>query len=280
MYYDLLIAGNKEFTQGVSRTIGHKSKRLQSVITYLNAVQATKNAKTVSDLLKAINQWRNLDPREFATRGGTNGIVYRLWMEARQALENNFHAVCTYANPMAPNLGPGVTLLGVYVPEGEGHIEICHGFAYRWAIAAGKMAEAPDLPARRNGRAPFNADTAAPVLYPNGFASLPSARVNGVTQLLPGDIISMWVTPVAPPEVAANDLPPPQLGHSLIARTATVWYSANNAGTFGVGTGRSEINTANNFGMFAGHQVGWVGDGSQWMRPDGVALDVVYLRLP
>ena len=88
-------------------------------------------------------------------------------------------------------------------------------------------------------------------------------------QLQAGDVVAMFSG------VAAGA---PSLGHSLIAETATTWFSANNAGTFGVGTGRTRIDTTQNFGVIAGHQVGWIGAGNQWMRPDGIVVDVVYRR--
>jgi hypothetical protein len=160
---------------------------------------------------------------------------------------------------------PGDTLLGVYVPEGEGHVEICHAFAYRWFIAAGRMNENPNLPAVGGA---YNANTVPPVLYPLGYAGYPAVRVGGAMQLQAGDVVAMF-----------SGVPgAPALGHSLIAETATTWFSANNAGTFGVGTGRSRIDTTQNFGVFAGHQVGWVDAGNQWRRPDGIIVHVVYRR--
>jgi hypothetical protein len=220
-------------------------------------------------LLNALHDWRTQDPREFANRGGTTGVAYRLWMEAKQILENRYHVVFPHPHPPMPPNCPGTELLGVYVPEGEGHIEICHGFAYRWAIASGMIPEDHALPARSNFGA-FNAANSTPVLYPAGYAGYPAARIGGVMQTQPGDIVAMFVVP-PPPH-------PPSLGHSLIAETATVWFSANNAGTFGVGTGRSRIDTAGVFGVIAGHHVGWVGATNQWMRPDGHAVSVVYRR--
>ena len=65
-------------------------------------------------------------------------------------------------------------------------------------------------------------------------------------QLRAGDIVAMYLV------VGGT----PSLGHSLIAETPTVWVSANNAGTLGVGTRRSQIETTQNLGVFAGHQVG------------------------
>jgi len=128
------------------------------------------------------------------------------------------------------------------------------------------MNEDPTLPAVGGA---YNAGTVPPVLYPLGFAGYPAARVAGVMQTQPGDVIAMW---------SGGAAGAPALGHSLIAETSTTWFSANNAGTFGVGTGRTRIDTTQNFGVFAGNQVGWIGAGSQWRRPDGIVVDVVYRR--
>lgn len=271
MYFEMLVRGNTEFVNGVKRTFGTKSSRLKTVIAAVVAAQNVQNSANLLALLNAMQVWRIRDPKEFSNRGSTNGIAYRLWMEAKQAYMNLHHGVFASPNPPKPAGCPGDELLGVYVPEGEGHMEICHGFAYRWAIAAGKIAESPVLtPSRTSGV--FNAENSTPVLYPAGYAGYPAARVGGVMQTQPGDIVAMFVVPPAPN--------PASLGHSLIAKTATKWFSANNAGTFGVGTGRSLIDTAAAFPMFAGHQVGWVGNGNQWMRPDGESLHVVYRRIP
>lgn len=271
MYFDIITPGNNEFTQSVSRFVGFKSTRLKNVISALETAQKVPNAQSLLAVLNALQVWRNQDPNEFAARGNTNGVAYRLWMEAKQALQNRYHQAFPQPNPARPGGCPGVDLLGVYVPEAEGHVEICHGFAYRWAIAAGKINEAPALPARAN-IVGFNGPNSTPVLYPGGYAALPAARAGGVINLIPGDIVAMFVVPPAPH--------PPALGHSLIAETSTTWYSANNAGTFGVGTGRSRIDTTGNFGAFGGNQVGWVDGGNQWMRPDGHAVHVVYRRIP
>lgn len=271
MYYELLAPGNTEFADNVKRTVGFKSGRLEYVITKVVAAQGNPSPVTLQALLNAMHSWRNQDPHEFSNRGGTNGVAYRLWIEAKQALNNLYHIQFPHPNPPMPPGCPGTELLGVYVPEGEGHVEICHGFAYRWAIAAGKIAESAALPARRNMTA-FNGQNCKPVLYPAALHSYPLARAGGVMRTQPGDIIAMFVAP-RPPE-------PGVLGHSLIAATATAWFSANNAGTFGVGTGRSRIDTAAAFPNIAGYQMGWVGAGNKWMRPDGVEMHVVYRRIP
>ncbi len=272
MYYELLAPENTEFAQGVSRTFGFKSARLKNVIAAVDAAQNVHGQVALLALLNAMHTWRTRDPREFAKRGGSRGVAYRLWMEAKQLLANRHHHAFPQPNPPVPPVCPGTTLLGVYVPEAEGHLEICHGFAYRWAIAAGKIPESPALQARGNIGTAFNAANSTPILYPAGYAGYPAARAGGVMQTQPGDIVAMFVVPPAPL--------PPYLGHSLIAETSTTWYSANNAGTFGVGTGRTRIDTADDFEAFDGHQTGWVGAGNQWMRPDGQVVFVVYRRIP
>jgi hypothetical protein len=271
MYYELLAPGNTDFVQNVGRLLGFKSARLTNVIAAIEAAQKVPGPATLRALLDAMHLWRTQDPHEFSNRGGTDGVAYRLWMEAKQALANRYHQVLPYPNPLMPFGCPGTELLGIYVPDGGGHREICHAFAYRWAIAAGKIRETPTLPARRYVGT-FNAANSTPVLYPAGYAGYPPARIRGVMQTQPGDIIAMFVVP-PPPH-------PASLGHSLIAETATVWFSANNAGTFGVGTGRSQIDTARAFPVIGEIHVGWVGEGNQWMRPDGHAVHVVYRRIP
>ncbi len=270
MYKVMLEQGDTEFVTGIDRGfLRHRTSRLSRVVEKLLAAQANLTAATLGDLLTALFAWRNNETIEYAGRGGTDGVAYRLWMEAKQMYMNRFHFNAPTPDPPIPPNCPGDVLLGVYVPPGEGHVEICHGFAYRWAIAAGKIAEDPALSAK-NG--PFNADLVTPVLYPLGHAGYPAARVAGAIMLRAGDIVAMFIVPPAHP--------PWGLGHSLIAVTPTTWFSANNAGTFGVGTGRSQIDTTVNFGIFMGHQVGWVGTENRWMRPDGIQVDVVYRRIP
>lgn len=270
MYFDLLAPGNPEFVQSVGRVFGTRSARLTQVISAFESAQKVFSQASLLALLNALYAWRTQDPREFANRGGTNGVAYRLWMEARQFLANRHHQAFPQQNPSMPAGCPGTELLGIYVPEGEGHVEICHAFAYRWAIAAGKMPESPALPARRSSGS-YNAANVTPVLYPAGYTGYPPVRAGGVLQTQPGDIIAMFDNPNPPQQM--------KLGHSLIAETASIWFSANNAGTFGVGTGRTRINTAGPFPVIAGNQVGWVGAGNQWLRPDGQIVHVVYRRL-
>ena len=107
-------------------------------MTALKAVQNLRNAQNLQALYKAMHNWRTNEPKEFANRGGPDGVAYRLWMEAKQTLKNLFHRAFPESDPPKPATCPGDLILGIYVPEGEGHTEICHGFAYRWVIAAGK----------------------------------------------------------------------------------------------------------------------------------------------
>jgi hypothetical protein len=270
MYAVMLAPGNTDFVTAIDRIFPRfRSSRLKAVVAALETAQKVPGVQSLTGLLGALHLWRTGEPNEYTNRGGSQGVGYRLWMEAKQMLHNRFNLNAPGADPPIPPNCPGNTVLGVYVPEAEGHMEICHGFAYRWAIAAGKIVENPALPAAAPGSV-FNAGNVTPVLYPLGYANYPAARAGGAMQLQPGDIVAMFVVPPVPH--------PPSLGHSLIAITATTWFSANNAGTFGVGTGRSQIDTTQNFGIFAGHQVGWVDGSNQWMRPDGHAVHVVYRR--
>lgn len=267
MYFEMLANGDTEFAEAVRRgALRWKTRRLDNVVLAVQAAQLAPNAANLNALLNSMHVWRTREPDEFANRGGTRGVAYRLWMEAKQALHNNHGQVFPQPDPLMPPLCPGVVLNGIYVPEGEGHAEICHGFAYRWAVAAGKMPLNPALPARKNYGV-FNPANSTPVLYPAGYAAYLPARVNGVMQTQPGAIVGMFL--VVPPQL-------PELKHSLIAETASAWYSANNVGSFGVGTGRSRIDTAGAFPLYGEHQVGWVEGGARWRRPDGVVLEVIH----
>lgn len=268
MYYVMLEPGNSDFVDGVTRAFPRfRSKRLDAVITALDAAQRNHTAPTLRTLLTGMDTWSNQDPKEFANRGGTKGVAYRLWMEAKQALKDNFNQNFPGNNPQPPQNCPGTTLLGVYVPEGEGQMEICHGFAYRWAVAAGKIPEDLVITARRGTT--YNGTNMMRVLYPGGYNTLLPARVGGMMQLQAGDIIALFTPPIHRGQG-------PALAHSLIAKTATTWFSANNAGTFGVGTGRTEINTTQNFG----HGCGWLGNDDQFRTVTGNVAHVVYRRIP
>lgn len=263
MYLDMLAPNSNEFEAGINRSFPqHRTRRLDSVVAALTMAQGRPVGVNLRALLDRMHEWRNGEPNEFRNRGGTNGVAYRLWMEAKQALRNNFGQVHGQPVPAAPPACPGSAIGGVYVPPGEGNAEICHGFAYRWAIAAGKLRETVSA---ARGMA-YNGGNMLPVLYPGGGAAYPAARAGGVLQIQAGDIIGMF-----------NGM---ALGHSLIAEGPNLWFSANNAGTFGMGVGRQRVDVNAAFPVIGMIHTGWVGAGSQWMRPDGVALTVVYRRIP
>ncbi len=262
MYHELLSAGNGEFVQRVGRQFGFKSTRLTNVIAAMEAAQKIPGAQSLLALLNAMHVWRTQDPQEFANRGGTNGVAYRLWMEAKQALANRHHQAFPQPNPPMPLGCPGVTINGIYVPQ-AGHMEICHGFAFRWAVAAGKL---PPNQAMTGPDAVHNGPNMLPLLYPGGAAAFPAARAGGMLQVQAGDIVGMFLGAA--------------LGHSLIAESPNLWFSANNVGSFGGSVGRSQINVNAAFGMFMGHQCGWVGHGNQWRRPENVIVNVIYRRIP
>lgn len=270
MYLVLLAPGNTEFKDTIRRKFPQsRSPRLEAVLAALTAVQGGLNLPKLTTLNTALDDWQKKDPKEFTNRAGTNGAFYRLAMEVRQVALNHFNNKISTLAPIMPPDCPGDVLLDIYVPAGEGHTEICHGFSYRWVVAAGKMEESAAL-STKSGTA-YNAESVVDVLYPGGFKSYQPARVNGVMQVQPGDLIGMFALPAKEAGVIA-------LGHSLIAETQTTWFSANNAGTFATGTGRSRIDTTGTFEKFGKFQVGWIDNGNQWRRPDGEVLHVVYRR--
>jgi hypothetical protein len=65
-----------------------QTSRLGQVVMSLAMAQGNLNLRNLSDLLQALDGWRQHEPKEFASRGGTNGVAYRLWMEAKQVLRN------------------------------------------------------------------------------------------------------------------------------------------------------------------------------------------------
>jgi hypothetical protein len=271
MMYDLLRHGNTTFVDSTLRGSFHtKSNRLKAVISALHEAQNEQLPHKFHLLLGAIDRWRQNDPNEFQIRGNVNGVSYRLWMESKQALKNLNGLVFPAPDPIMPNGCPGNELLGVYVPDYDGQMEICHAFAYRWAIAAGKITENGNISAI-NG--PFNGAAIDNALYPNGYAAYPAARLNGIVQLIPGDIIAMYT-------IAQGQ--PPALGHSLIAIDANRWFAANNAGTFGVATGRTEVNLlVHPNPNFGGLQRGWIDNGNELRRVmDDNTVRVVYMRIP
>jgi hypothetical protein len=264
MYAAMLAIGNTEFVSAIDRSFPRfRTSRLDEVVTSLARAQGNRSQRNLCDLLEALDAWRQHEPKEFANRGGTNGVAYRLWMETKQMLLNKFATVLPLHDPAMPASCPGSFLLNVYVPPGEGpgnRDEVCHRFAYRWAIAAGKMQESPALSAGVNTR--FESRDSEQVLYPLGSANYPPARANGTMTVQPGDIIGMF-------EVRTGDL-----AHSLVAIAPTVWFSANNLGTFGVPLGRTQIDMTANFDG----QAGWVDNGNVWRNPTGGMVRVIYRR--
>lgn len=274
MYHELLDQYDTEFAELVGRSFPrYLTDALKSVLAALSTVQSNGvNDTDLQALLNALHAWRTNEPTEFRNRGGSKGAAYRLWMEAKQFLKNGSQITFQQADPIMPADCPGDTVLGVYVPLAEGGVEICHGFAYRWRIAAGVMAEAANVKASgspKRKQFSFNGDNMVNVLYPNGINTYPPARANGVMQVQPRDLIGMYQ------ETAPNVF---SLGHSLIAETPTRWMAANNAGTFGSGTDRTSVETAAPQPAFGSHQPGWVGNGNTWKRIDGVDVKVVLVR--
>jgi hypothetical protein len=289
MFLDMLKPNNTEFQEAVDKFIGLKSKRLKEVITALEKCQQAGSKSKwpgqleVAGLLGALSDWRTKERHEYKTRGGKHGVAYRLWMEAKQLIRNVWGTgklLDDDDDPPIPDDCPGTTLLGVYVPEGEEikTREICHGFAYRWLVAAGKLRET--IPAGK-GLSTFNNQSSL-FLYPGGVGAYPAARVGGVVQLQPGDLVGMFLQG--------------ELGHSLIAVTPMHWFASNNAGTFGVGVGRTLIDFNQGFPQMGGgpakmvdgelvpgvpvYQPGWTGTENKFKRvTDGVDVDVIYRRL-
>jgi hypothetical protein len=268
MYRVMLASNNSEFVAGIDRNpFRHRTEKLKTVVSMLQELQKHGVSQLgLSNLLTALYNWRAGEPHEYDKRGGTNGVAYRLWMEAKQMIRNTYHqdVNARWADPPMPAGCPGDVVLGVYVPPGEGSNEVCHRFAYRWAVAAGKMRETGGVEAAAGGG---NGDTMGPVLYPGGFASLAAARANRMTNVQAGDIIAMY-------EIRPVPLSP-LLGHSLIALTATHWFGANNVQTFATAPGRTEVDVT-----APKPPARWVDGGNRWKRAvdDGV-VSVVFRRL-
>ena len=145
------------------------------------------------------------------------------------------------------------TVAGTYVPNhAYPHSEICHSFVYRWLIARGRITgNYPDPLPELNGI------SGKRILFtPPGMP----ARTGGIIQALPGNIIGFWDGMT--------------LVHSMVVITPNSWFGANNAGCFGVGTGRTRIMDVN--GGFPGAMIrnanmrlGWVGNNNQWRAMAG-----------
>jgi hypothetical protein len=261
MYYELLLSTSTEFVHSIDRSFPRfRSARLDAVVTALGAAQNNPSAVNLRTLLDRMSAWRLQHPNEFANRGGTNGVGYRLWMEARQGLRNIHQQRYPQFDPHPPGSYPGVTIDGIYVPQAN-PMEICHGFTFRWAVAAGRLPPNPAM----TGLGNHGGAVMGPVLFPLGAAAYPAARVGGALQVQAGDIIGMFDAAL-------------QLGHSLIAESPNLWFSANNVGAFGGNVGRSRVDVNAAYGIYGGQQCGWIGAGNQWRRPDNIVATVVYRR--
>jgi hypothetical protein len=267
MYKVLLRPGDAEFESRISLNVFHRrNDKLRTVLDMLQAAQRNCSQLALSNLMAALYNWRNEERDDYRARGEKEGIAYRLWMEAKQWMRNVYRQDTTvrWADPPMPPGCPGSFLVNTFVPSApEGDQEVCHAFAYRWAIAAGKIQENPAFPAA--GRIAFNFQNAAPVLYPLGLTHYPSARSHGVMSLMAGDIVAMY-------ETLANHAV--VLGHSLIAVTPTDWFGANNVQTFGKAPGRTSVTT-----LAYAAPSGWIGSENEWRRvaDPGIAR-VVYRR--
>jgi len=259
MYLDLLSAGNNGFETAINRSFPRfRSSRLSAVVTALQRVQASPIQLNMANLMHALHTWRTQDPNEWANRGGTNGVAYRLWMETKQRLRNATGYLPYPNDPLLPGGCLGTTLLGTYVPPApEGVGEICHGFTYRWLVARGKLPETrPALGAGWNGV------VMAPVLFPNGVNTYAAARAGGVLQVQAGDLVGFY---------DPNTL---LLQHTVIVEGQNLWFGANNAGTFQKPIGRTQVNLN---AVPMGYA--WIDGGNQWQTPLGTC-DVVYRRFP
>jgi hypothetical protein len=258
MFCDLLTSENTEFVRSVDRSFPRfRSSSLKAVVDALGQCQGMLSKQNLDKLKEALETWRKTDPKEFNVRGGTNGVAWRLWMEVKQFLQNKYETPALTPDPPMPHGCPGNVILGVYVPACEDHMEICHGFAYRWLVCAGKMKET--VSAGKN-RTAFNGTQSKPLLYPEGANSYPAARADGKNQFQAGDLIGMFV----------GDF----LCHSLIADTNHSFFSANNAGTFGLGTGRSRID----LDKLTQVNGAWVDSGNQYKTFQGQIINVIYRR--
>jgi hypothetical protein len=262
MFLDMLEANNKAFTDAVGPM--KMSDRLDRVIDALTKAQAPAQDQVSQNnlraLLDALHDWRTGEPTEYDERGRKDGVAYRLWMEAKQLLKNAFHQVPYPDDPPEPPGCPGSTVLGVYVPLVIRETsEICHGFAYCWLVAAGKL----PLTAPVKGKA-LGYENALHILYLGGVGDFQPARVDGVEQFAAGDLIGMFEGQT--------------LVHSLIALSRTQMFSANNTGTFGVAQGRRLIDFTQGF-RTKPFPVGWVGQGNKFKTANGIDVDVIYRRL-
>ena len=268
MYTQLLTRGNTEFATAVHRRGWnvHPTQALREVLTAVSQCQAGLTQVNLGTLLTRLFTWRTNQRLEYQDRGVTNGVGYRLWMEAKQLLRNRFgRAYTDHADPPEPAGCPGTMLMGTYVPPGEGQMEICHAFSYRWLVASGHL-PGDGNPSPTTG--PFNGGAMRPILFPFPRPYYPPVRVGGVLQVQAGDVIGFF-----DPQ-PANPAP---LAHSLVAKDATHWYGANNLGCFGNALGRAEMDMNHYQGRWL-DEAGHPDDRNRWQTPTGASLVVVYRR--
>ncbi len=150
--------------------------------------------------------------------------------------------------------------LDTYVPElgmSPGS-EICHSFVFRWLIANGNFTG--DYPDPLENVSSIDAER---LFFPDmGYA----ARTGGEIQVNAGSVIGFW-------DYGGN------LQHSMIAKTPTSWFGANNTGCFGVPGGRQQIDDVDEVVHGQQNHFGWTGDDNEWQGMYQ-GLTVTYRDLP
>ena len=176
MYKVLLRLGDVEFETKISLNVFHRRhEKLQTVLEMLGAAQHGGSQLALSNLMAALHNWRSEEGDDYRARGEREGIAYRLWMEAKQVMRNAYGQDTNrrWTDPPMPPGCPGTLLMDIYVPPApDADQEVCHAFAYRWAIAAGKLPENPAFLAA--GTLSFNGQNAAPILYPLDSTTIPA----------------------------------------------------------------------------------------------------------
>lgn len=249
MYAQMLAHGDTQFADAVRRPgiFVHPTAELRSVLDAVHACQAARVVENIREqelrtLLTRMFSWRTAQPHEFADRGASAGAGYRLWMEAKQILQNKRRAAyADHADPSQPAGCPGTTLLGTYVPPNPPQPggapgsndadEICHQFSYRWLVASGRLPYAPEY--GDAGNRLFPNDVARRVLFPPVSApalAYQPANLGGHLMVRAGDLIGVFTVEG-----------PRGLQHSLIAEAPNCWVGANNTATFGERLGRTKV---------------------------------------
>lgn len=248
MFASLLRRSSKEFEDAVWRPglFVHPSHALREVLAALARCKKAPDARFVPNtdlrtLLTRLFTWRTQEPVEYADRGATEAVGYRLWMEAKQMLQN--HSGLPYADhadpPAPPTVLPGAagpyvtlgtTVAGTYVPspDSEPSSEICHHFSYRWLVANGRMPPDPGDPTMQSLPDSFRMRR---ILFPLPMNRYPPVKMGAFLMVRPGDLIGFF----------GLDGGEGFLQHSLIAVSSGYWFGANNLGTFGTTTGRSGV---------------------------------------